>query len=424
VKNVVALPPSRASLDSEPKPKILFLIKKLVDGGAERVFVNYVRHARSVQPVVVLNNSAGRMYSQLPENSCIEFLGRNDGPGAATGASRGFHARLRRTRAGRYRDMVFQALRILVYSWRLARIAKRTGATVVSCFLMESHLVGLLAKLLFQKNLRILLNVHEYITGTIGYTYSLGLERLALRAIMRFLYPRADQIIVVCDSMKADLIEHWNIDPEKICVAYNPVDLDEIRVWANAADTPLGSNANPVEIKLVFLGRLVHLKGAHHLVEAMGHLSGRLPARALLIGEGDEYEPLRDLCRELGVSDKVDFLGWLDNPWQVLASADLLVQPSLTEAFPQAIAEAMALGVPVVASDCSPGIRDLLEYGKCGRLAPPGNSKALAVAIEEVMADPLLRASYRDLGMRKSEVFCSKNTVAAYERILQHALRG
>jgi glycosyltransferase involved in cell wall biosynthesis len=207
-------------------------------------------------------------------------------------------------------------------------------------------------------------------------------------------------------------------------VAYNPIDLDEIRTRANAADTPLRSNSNPAEINLVFLGRLVHLKGAHHLVEAMGHLRGRLPARALLIGEGEEYGPLRDQCRELGVLDKVNFLGWLDNPWQVLASADLLVQPSLTEAFPQAIVEAMALGIPVVASDCSPGIRDLLEYGKCGRLVPPGNSKALAVAIEEVMADPLLRASYRDLGMRKSEVFCSKNTVAAYERILQYALRA
>jgi glycosyltransferase involved in cell wall biosynthesis len=101
----------------------------------------------------------------------------------------------------------------------------------------------------------------------------------------------------------------------------------------------------------------------------------------------------------------------------------LLVQPSLTEAFPQAIIEAMALGIPVVASDCSPGIREILEYGKYGRLVPPGDSKALAVAIEEVMADPLLRASYRDLGMRKSEVFCLKNTVTAYERILQNAQR-
>jgi len=411
-------------VDTEPKPKILYLIGELVDGGAERVFVNYVRHAHSVQPVVVLNNCEGRMYVQLPKDSCIEFLGRNDSPGAATGSGRGFRVWLRDTRAGHYLGIAFQALRTLVYSWRMARIAKRTGARVVSCFLMESHLVGLLAKLLFQKNLRILLNVHEHITGTIGYTYSTGLERLALRVVIRFLYPLADQIIVVSDSMKADLIEQWNIDPEKVCVAYNPIDLDEIRTRANAADTPPAGNSNPADINLVFLGRLVHLKGAHHLVEAMGHLRGRLPVRALLIGEGEEYEPLRDQCRELGVLDKVDFLGWLDNPWQVLASADLLVHPSLTEAFPQAIVEAMALGIPVVASDCSPGIRDLLEYGKYGRLVPPGNSKALAVAIEEVMADPLLRASYRDLGIKKIEAFCLENTVAAYERILQNAQRA
>jgi hypothetical protein len=179
-------------VETEPKPKILYLIGKLVDGGAERVFVNYVRHAHSVQPVVVLNNCEGRMYVQLPKDSCIEFLGRKTGPSSAKGLAGTFRAWLRGTRAGHYLGIAFQALRTVVYSWRMARIAKRTGATVVSCFLMESHLVGLLAKLLFQKNLRILLNVHEHIIGTIRYTYSSGLEHLALRVVMRFLYPRAE----------------------------------------------------------------------------------------------------------------------------------------------------------------------------------------------------------------------------------------
>lgn len=224
--------------------------------------------------------------------------------------------------------------------------------------------------------------------------------------------------------MKTDLVEHYQLDPDKIFVAHNPIDITEVRSLAYAEDTPFIRASNPEEVVLVFLGRLVHLKGVHHLVEAIGHLKGRLPVRALLIGEGEEYCSLHSQCRELGVLGNVEFLGWLDNPWQVLVSADLLVQPSLTEAAPLALIEAMALGIPVVASDCSPGIRELLDNGQYGRLVPAGNSKALAVAIEEVMESASLRQKYSRLGKNRVKDFSLKNTVPAYERILQKALTG
>ena len=123
---------------TEPKPIIWFLIGELSDGGAERVFVNYVRHAQSVKPVVVLNNSKGRMYSLLPKDCLIEFLGRDDSPDSATESGQSFLGWLRDTRVGHYLGIVHQALRTPVYSWRMVRIANRTGASVVSCFLMES----------------------------------------------------------------------------------------------------------------------------------------------------------------------------------------------------------------------------------------------------------------------------------------------
>lgn len=411
----------RVTPKTESAPKILYLIGELVDGGAERVFINYVRHAQSVKPVVVLNNPDGRMFSKLPEDCWVEFLGRDHAHESAAGSGRGFSVWLRDTPVGHYLGIAYQALRTLVYSWRLVQIANRSGVTVISCFLMESHLVGLLAKLLFRNDLKILLNVHEHITGSIEYTYPTALERMALRFVMRFLYPAANQVIVVSDSMKTDLVEHWNIDPEKICVAFNPVDIDEIYSEAHTVTTPGAGISDSEEARLVFLGRLVYLKGVHHLVEAVGLLKGRLTARIMLVGEGEEQKSLHDQCRQLGISDQVEFLGWQDHPWRVLASADLLVQPSLTEAFPQSIVEAMALGVPVVASDCSPGIREILEHGKYGRLVPPADSKALADAIEEMMADPQLRAKYRDLGKERIQRFFPKNTVPVYERILRNA---
>ena len=409
---------------TEPRPRILYVIGELVDGGAERVFVNYVRHAQAVKPVVVLNNPDGRMFSQLPEDCLIEFLGRDDSPPPAAGSGRSFKAWLRDTPVGHYLGIAYQALRTLVYSWRVARIANRTGITVVSCFLMESHLVGLLAKLLFRKNLIILLNIHEHISGSVEYTYPTLLERLALRFVMRFLYPGADQVIVVSESMRTDLVERWKVDPEKIRVAYNPVDLEKICVAAQTENISMAPVSDSGEVTLAFLGRLVYLKGVHHLIEAMGHLKDRLPARALLIGEGDEHRSLLDQCRKLGLSEQVEFLGWQDNPWQILASADLLVQPSLTEAFPQSIVEAMALGIPVVASDCSPGIREILDNGKYGRLVPPADSAALADAIEELMADPDLRRTYGDLGRERIQKFFPENTVPVYERILLNAQRA
>ena len=137
-------------------------------------------------------------------------------------------------------------------------------------------------------------------------------------------------------------------------------------------------------LRLGTFARLHPEKGHRHLAEALRSLRREgIRATWLLAGDGPAREPLGRIVREMGIDDCVRMLGWRTDVLDLMAAAEVVVQPTLHEAFSQVMVEAMALGRPLVISDVS-GVRDVVRDGETGLIVPPGQSDALAAAIRRL----------------------------------------
>ncbi len=177
--------------------------------------------------------------------------------------------------------------------------------------------------------------------------------------------------------MAKDLAQCAGIGEEQIVVLPNPVDLDGIRAAMMAPATRIG--AGP---RLLAIGRLSREKGFDLLLEAMPAVRERFPEVNLTIaGDGREQEALKSLCRELKLETAVQFAGYVENPYSFFPQATLFVLPSRHEGMPNALLEAAAAGLPLVATPASGGVVELLRGRHGAWLATEISTPALAEAI-------------------------------------------
>jgi glycosyltransferase involved in cell wall biosynthesis len=155
---------------------------------------------------------------------------------------------------------------------------------------------------------------------------------------------------------------------------------------------PARRDRAPTEIILGTAGRLVELKGIEYLLSAAAALRSEFPALRLEIaGSGPERDKLEAAVADSGLGDHVTFLGWVRDLTTVLPRWDVFVMPSLEEGFPIAALDAMAAGLPVVATSVG-GIPELIEDGKTGWLVPPRHAEALASRLRLLLSNPELRS--------------------------------
>lgn len=194
---------------------------------------------------------------------------------------------------------------------------------------------------------------------------------------------------------------------------WNPVDRPALAMAAAAAaDHPwLAMRDRPV---IVSVGRLVRAKDFATLIRAFARLRHGRPCRLIIAGEGRQRQRLEALARRLGVDGDLDLAGHRSNPFPLVAGADLFVVSSRFEGANNALMEAVALGTPCVATDCPSGPGDILEGGRLGPLAPPGDARALAAA----MARALDAQPDRDALRASADRFDLARSVAAYAAVL------
>ena len=204
------------------------------------------------------------------------------------------------------------------------------------------------------------------------------------RKAMRWLYRRADVIVAVSRGIAEDL-RSLGISDEQIRVIHNPVDPERLRYLASVGPVLPSLDGVPY---VIALGRLTKAKDYPTLLRAYAASKLRHSHRLVITGEGEERANLEGVIHELGIAERVLLAGALDNPFRVLAGADLLVLSSRWEGYPNVLLEALALNVPVVATDCQHGPRELLGGGQYGGLVPVGDPVALAHAMDEGMAGP------------------------------------
>jgi len=235
----------------------------------------------------------------------------------------------------------------------------------------------------------------------IGNTLSESLAgRGFLRSLLRYgpirrWYPNADAIIAVSRGVADDVVVTSGVDPDRVHVVPNPVvgpELDRLaeappdHQWLRSRDAPV----------LLGVGRLTRQKDFPTLLRALARVRERTAVRLVVLGEGEDRERLQQLAAELGVTEAVDFPGFVDNPYGWMRNADLFVLSSAWEGSPNALTEALYLGTPVVSTDCRSGPREVLADGHYGPLVPVGDDTALARAIEATLADPLPAATLRE----------------------------
>lgn len=204
------------------------------------------------------------------------------------------------------------------------------------------------------------------------------------RLTMRWLYRYADGLVAVSDGVAQDL-RGLGLADDRIHVMRNPVDVERLRYLAGLGRRISNHVDGPY---VVSLGRLTEQKDHPTLLYAYASSALRASHRLVIVGGGEWHGKLMHLVGDLGLADRVLFTGAMDNPYRVLADAELHVLSSRWEGCPNVLLEALALGVPVVSTDCPHGPREILDGGRYGHLAPIADAATLARAMDEELKQP------------------------------------
>jgi glycosyltransferase involved in cell wall biosynthesis len=324
------------------RTRILLLLSHLGGGGAEHVVALLARDLSKEKYEVHLG-----------------LVGRAAGSGESLPLWVSVHAlNVRRARAA-----AFPLLRLI---WRIRPTVVLSGAVEVS-------LLVLMLRPLFPPKTSVLVRQNATASSVLAFG---SLPRFT-RLVYRLLYRHSDHVICQSQAMAKDLARAAGIGEEQIAVLPNPVDLKGIRAAMRA---PVARSSSAPQ--LLAIGRLSREKGFDLLLRAMVAVREQFPKVSLILaGAGQEETALKSLSSELGLETAVCFAGYVDRPYALLPEATLFVLPSRHEGMPNALLEAAAAGLPLVATPASGGIVDLLRGRPGAWLAPEISAESLAATI-------------------------------------------
>lgn len=238
------------------------------------------------------------------------------------------------------------------------------------------------------------------------------------KLVDRWTYRRYGRIVCVSPAAAAELCR-WLPELEgRIEVVHNGIDLD-----AFSAVRPERESGT---VTVLSVGRLTEAKNYHRAIEAFSLLMSRCEEDLyyLIAGGGGLEKSLRSHAAALGVSDRVRFLGEVDDVPALMRRADVFFMPSSREGFGLAAVEAMASGLPVVASRL-PGIGDVVgDDGSCGILADPGSAEQMADGLLELVQNGFLRQKKAEAGRKRAEFFSIEKTAERYLRLYRSVSGG
>jgi glycosyltransferase involved in cell wall biosynthesis len=222
-----------------------------------------------------------------------------------------------------------------------------------------------------------------------GYTFP-DLKMRAYNQLDRWSLRGASRIVTVSQAFERQLCRR-GIPPERISVLHNAMDPGWMDSLPKASHLRADLGIAAGERVVLTVGRLSQEKAHTDLVLAMKRLhelSPQTPARLILVGEGPERNRIQQIARACGVAEKITFAGFIGDPRPYYAIADVVVLSSLTEGSPNALLEAMAARVPVVATAVG-GIPEIVQDQESALLIPSRQPEALASAIAATFADPV-----------------------------------
>jgi glycosyltransferase involved in cell wall biosynthesis len=373
----------------EKARKILFIIPSLNGGGAERILLNIIKllDREKFTPYLVILENKGEYLDQVPEDTPIYYLNER---------SKGF---------------IWLIVLSLAY-----KIYPRIKPDIIVSFIDYANLGSIIARILYVKGVPIVISQHNFT--------SLSLKNKRLKNILpllfRVIYPMANKIIAVSKAMAADLTSNFGIARKNMQVIYNSLDLRHIKQLAKESTSSVAKEAIPT---IVSCGRLTKQKNYPFLLRSFAKVVRQVDAKLLILGQGEEKASLEQLSFDLGIRNKVEFLGFKKNPFVYMANADIFVLSSDWEGLPMVILEAMACGVPVISTRCPSGPDEIITDGVNGLLVPTGDVEAMAEAIIKLLKDKPLRQRLAEGGKKRAEDFNAERMVIEYQNVFESTIK-
>ncbi|TVV73596.1 glycosyltransferase [Sphingomonas solaris] len=367
------------------RPRIVFVMNSILTGGAERALGTMLRTANGrlnqyeIHLVLLDREPDRRKMPQVDQRHCLD----------AGGSLWRSAARLDRLLKRLKPDLVVSLL--VRSNYACALVGPRHAKATVLCERMHlgSHLAG---------------------------RYR-GMKLAALRLMPRLFYRRATRVLGVSEGVRRDLVDHFGVPETLTGTIPNGYYLDEIvAAGAQAPAIPLPPDY------IVAVGRLVRAKGFSLLIEAYHRADPPVPL--LILGEGTERAALQADIDRRGLGARIRLLGFLEDPFTIVSRAQFLVSASHNEGFPNAIAEAMVLGRPVLASDCPSGPAELLGgrsggpgiviEAPNGLIVPDHDVDALSAGLRRLTGDAALRDRLGAAARRRMQDFSVGSVTSRY----------
>jgi len=331
------------------------------------------------------------------------------------------------------------ASRVRGGAMRLFRLVRRLKPDLILSGIFHLNFLVLLLRPFFPPGTRILVRQN----GTVSSSLDFGGLPWYTRLLYRLLYRRAERVICQTPAMAEDLARELGVARNRITVLPNPVDVERIRA-SITENLPSGAKAHPLFSascgttkvvpfqnttfitnsyavpQLLAVGRLSREKGFDLLLRALALLRAEFPQASLVIaGSGPEEVALKAECHALGLDSAVHFAGYLASLWAKFPEATLFVLPSRHEGLPNALLEAAAAGLPMVALPASEGLVELLEGQPGVWLAREITAEALAASL--LAALRALRPGER-FAHPFVEAFRMDRSIQAYERLIEQTI--
>ncbi len=332
---------------------IALFLPGLFGGGAERIFVRLANafSIRGFNVEILVLSREGPLFSEVADGVRVRVLNKST-PARAIPLLYGY------LRSHRPKSVLSGLFHANVAMATAARLAHFGGRLVLS------------ERAALENSLRMLP----------------WLDRFLLRHWIRVAYPWSSKVVVVANGVGEELVCDFGLPRQDVQVIYNPIDIQMVREQSSEQVSFPWEDKQPV---IISGGRLHVQKDFRTLMEAFSLLRKDNSARLVILGEGAERGRLEAYAQELGISEDVWLPGFVSNPWAYMRRSSLFVLSSLWEGLPGMLLEAMALGLPLIATRCPSGPEEILENGRFGRLVPMRNPGVLSMAMAQGLSGKL-----------------------------------
>lgn len=249
-----------------------------------------------------------------------------------------------------------------------------------------------------------------------------GLMRWPIRCGVHEAIKTSDGIIAISDGVAGNIFERFPSVRAKTRTVYNAA-FDTVPITVeDAANRNSHSQPSAKSFKVVACGRLSEQKGFCDLLTAFRIVGDELDAKLEVLGTGPLLETLENQAKQLGLTEKVSFIGFQENPLAHFKDADLFVLSSWWEGFGNVIVEAMSVGTPVVSTECPYGPGEIISHGVNGLLVPPRMPDQLAREIVKALKNEDLRRKLSTNGRQRAKDFTADKIAAGYAAVIDEVI--